>query len=189
MKKLFVSIKLLLAMTLVTGIIYPFIIFAAGRLMFPYKTSGSLIERGGKIIGSELIEQNFDSTIYFHPRPSAVNCNPLPSGGSNLGPTSKQLKNISDSLEAVYVLQNGLDKNIHAPSDALFSSGSGLDPHISLENARLQSERISNARKFDEDKRKRLNELINSMLEKPQFGILGEPVINVLELNVELDKL
>ncbi len=188
MKTIIISVKLLLVMTLITGIIYPLIIFGTGRLLFPFKTSGSLIEENGRYTGSELIGRNYDSS-YFNPRPSAVNYNPLPSGGSNLGPTSRQLKNNIDSLRRAYIMYNGLDSGTVVPPDALFSSGSGLDPHISPENALLQCGRIAATRKFNDDKKNKLVELIHSSVEKPQFGFLGEPVINVVKLNAALDKL
>lgn len=180
---------MLAAMTIVTGIIYPFLILALGSTFFPDKASGSLVKINGNIKGSELIEQNFDSIAYFTPRPSAAGFNPLPSSGSNLGPTSRLLRNNIDSIKESYISFNKLAGDIKIPPDAIFSSGSGLDPHISLENALLQIQRISVARKFNEAKREKLIELTYGILEKPFAGFLGEPVINVLKLNIELDKL
>lgn len=189
MKTLIVSVRFLVLMTVVTGIVYPLVMTGAGNILFPGNVSGSMTEINGKPAGSLLIGQNFDSVIYFKPRPSAVNYNPLPSGGSNLGPTSSLLKIISDSLRASYIEYNKLDRNTEVPPDALYSSGSGLDPHISLENALLQCGRISAARNYDAEMKRKLNELVYKSLENPQFGFLGEPVINVLKLNIELDKL
>lgn len=189
MKTIMISIRLLTAMTIVTGIIYPFLVLVLGSTFFPYKASGSLIEFNGNIRGSELIAQNFDSIAYFTSRPSASNYNPLPSTGSNLGPTSRRLKNNIDSIKKSYTSFNKLVGNIQIPADALFSSGSGLDPHISLENALLQIQRISDARRFNEAKREQLIKLTYDFLETPSAGFLGEPVINVLKLNIELDKL
>jgi len=190
MKKIIItSIKFLLLMTIVTGIIYPFFIFGIAKIFFPVKSNGSLIEVNQIIIGSELIAQKFDSSTYFQSRPSAIDYQPMPSGASNFGPTSRKLKDISDSLRKAYLKKNMLSENTKIPSDAIFSSGSGIDPHISPMNAFLQSGRISNERNYDTNKKKQLTELINRLTEKPQFGFLGEPRINVLKLNLELDKL
>jgi potassium-transporting ATPase KdpC subunit len=189
MKLLFISIKYLLLMTLVTGLLYPLFIFGIAKIFFPNKSQGSLIEFNGNKIGSELIAQKFDSSIYFQPRPSAIDYQPVPSGASNLGPTSQKLKDISDSLRKAFIINNFLPENIFVPGDAIFSSGSGIDPHISPDNALMQIDRIVKARKFDENKRKKLAFLIQNLSENPQFGFLGESRINVLILNMELDKL
>jgi len=189
MKTLIISIKAVLIFTVVTGILYPMFIWGIGKIAFSNKANGSLIEKDGKVIGSELIGQTFDSTIYFHSRPSAINYQPMPSSGSNLGPISQVLKDRVDSLRNAYIEYNGLEKNTVVPSDAIFASGSGIDPHISPENANLQIARISKARGFDEAKKNNLNELVKKSIELPQIGFLGEPRINVLKLNVELDKL
>lgn len=189
MKLIIISIKFLLIMTVLTGIVYPILIFGIGKIAFPEKSSGSFIVVNGKIIGSKLIAQSFDSSIYFQPRPSAIGYQPMPSAASNLGPTSQKLKEISDSLKKAYIKRNLLPDNTNVPPDAIFSSGSGIDPHISPINALLQSERISKERNFDSNKKKQLTELINKLTEKPQFGFLGESRINVLRLNIELDEL
>jgi K+-transporting ATPase ATPase C chain len=190
MKKIIItSIKFLLLMTIVTGIVYPFFIFGIAKIFFPVKSNGSLIEVNQMIIGSELIAQKFDSSIYFQSRPSAIDYQPMPSGASNFGPTSRKLKDISDSLRKAYLKKNMLSENTKIPSDAIFSSGSGIDPHISPENAMLQIDRISKNRGFDDKRKNELKNLIDRLAEKPQFGFLGESRINVLFLNLELDKL
>jgi potassium-transporting ATPase KdpC subunit len=189
MKIIIISIKFLLLMTLLTGIIYPLFIFGIAKITFPEKSSGSFIELKGNIIGSELIAQKFDSSIYFQPRPSAIDYQPMPSGASNYGPTSQKLKNISDSLKKAYIKKNHLPENINIPPDAIFSSGSGIDPHTSPENAIFQVDRIAIERRFDANKKKELKNLIQKLTENPQFGFLGESRINVLVLNLELDKL
>lgn len=189
MKTIIISIKFLLLMTLITGILYPILIYGIAKIGFPNKSGGSFIEKNGEIIGSELIAQKFDSLIYFQPRPSAVNYLPIPSGASNFGPTSKKLKELSDSLKNFYKQKNLLPKNIDVPTDAIFTSGSGVDPHISPDNAFLQFDRVSKIRGFDDKKKKQLRNLINNLIENPQFGFLGVPRINVLILNLELDKL
>jgi K+-transporting ATPase ATPase C chain len=176
-------------MTILTGIIYPVFIFLIAKITFPDKSEGSFLEVNGKIIGSGLIAQKFDSTIYFQPRPSAIDFQPMPSEASNFGPTSKILKNLSDSLRIAFIQKNKLPINTDVPTDAIFSSGSGIDPHISKSNALLQSNRISIARKFDDKKQKLMLELIDKLTENPQYGFLGEQRINVLLLNIELDKL
>ena len=183
------SVKFLLLMTFLTGIIYPVFIFVIAQITFPDKSNGGFIRINGNIIGSKLIAQKFDSSIYFQPRPSAIDYQPIPSGASNFGPTSQKLKDISDSLRKAYIKKNILPENTNVPSDAIFSSGSGIDPHISPENALLQVNRIILERKIDLNKKKQLLDLIDKYTEKPQFGFLGEPRINVLVLNLELDKL
>jgi potassium-transporting ATPase KdpC subunit len=189
MKIIITSIKFLLFMTILTGIIYPLFVFLIGITTFPGKSKGSFVEVNSKIVGSELIAQKFDSSIYFQPRPSAIDYQPMPSGASNLGPTSHNLKTISDSLRQAYKFKNGLPDNTYVPDDAIFSSGSGIDPHISEVNALLQMNRISEVRKFNDSQKKQLAELIDKLTENPQFAFLGEQRINVLLLNIELDKL
>jgi len=189
MKIILISVKFLLIMTLLTGLIYPFMIFGIAKILYPNKSSGSFIKINDRTYGSELISRNFDSLTYFQPRPSAVNNFPLPSGASNFGPSSRKLKVTADSIKKTYIKINMLPENIEVPPDAVFTSGSGIDPHISPENAFLQTDRISKYRNFNAENRKRLKEVIYSNIEYPQFGILGEPVINVLKLNIELDKI
>jgi len=189
MKTFIISIKAIIFFTILTGIIYPLFIFGIGKIFFSSQINGSLITKNSKVIGSELIGQKFDSTIYFHSRPSFVNYEPTPSSGSNLGPTSSVLKHIVDSLRKSYVDYNGLAANADVPPDAIFSSASGIDPHISYENASLQIDRIMKARGFNSDKKNKLTELVKNMIENPKYGFLGEPVINVVKLNIELDKL
>jgi K+-transporting ATPase ATPase C chain len=189
MKLIMKSVKLLLFMTILLGLIYPVFMFIIGKIIFPGKSAGSFIEINGNVIGSELIAQKFDSSIYFQPRPSAIDYQPMPSGASNLGPTSQKLKDMSDSLRKAFILKNNLPANTDVPPDAIFASGSGIDPHISPVNALLQSDRVSKERNFDTNRKKQLADLIKRLTEGPQFGILGEQRINVLLLNIELDKL
>lgn len=189
MKTFIISIKAVLMLTIVTGVMYPLLIFGIGKIAFQSQANGSLINKDGKVIGSELIGQTFDSTIYFHSRPSAVSYQPMPSSGSNLGPISLVLQQRVDSLRKAYIEYNGLPANTNIPSDAIFASGSGIDPHISLENANYQIDRISKARGFDSGKKNKLTELVKKFTEAPQLGFLGEVRINVLKLNIELDKL
>lgn len=189
MKTLIISLKLLVFMTLLLGIVYPMFIYLITQIIFPVKSNGSLVKANEKVIGSELFGQKFESKKYFQSRPSAVDYQPKPSGGSNLAPTSKTLKVRIDSLRQAYIVCNELPENTEVPSDAIFSSGSGIDPHICPQNAMLQINRIVKERCFDSIKQHKLIDLIKKNTEEPQFGIFGEERINVLILNVELDKL
>ena len=190
MKKiLIISLKSLILFTIITGIIYPLLITGVSRLFFPFESEGSLIRADNNIVGSELIAQKFDTSIYFHSRPSAIDYNPMPSGATNFGPTSDTLKRLTELRRKNFAEENGLQSDTNIPEDAIFASGSGVDPDISAENAKLQMNRIVKARNFDQNQTKKLEELINRLTEKPQFGILGETRINVLLLNIELDKI
>ena len=189
MKTLFISLKIFLLFTVLTGVIYPLLVTGIAQLTFPAKANGSLIVKDNKTIGSELIGQQFDSTIYFSSRPSAVAYNPLPSGGSNYGLTNIKLKNQVTERRHQFITFNQLDSLTVIPSEMLFASASGLDPHISPQAALLQVERITKARNFDSSQKQRLLQRINELSEKPTFMVLGEERINVLNLNLELDKL
>lgn len=189
MKTLIVSIKIFLFFTLLTGIIYPLFITGVTQIVFPAKANGSLITRNDKVIGSELIGQQFDSTIYFSSRPSVISYKPIPSGGSNYGPTNIKLKNLVVERKKQFIAFNQLDSLAVIPSEMLFASASGLDPHISPNAALLQVDRVAKARGFDSSHAQQLVNLINRQTENLQFSLLGEPRINVLILNIELDKL
>lgn len=159
------------------------------QFCFPAKANGSLIMKDGKIRGSELIGQKFDSNIYFWPRPSAIDYNPIPSGASNYGPTSDTLKKLVDARRELFANMNSLKDPLSTPKEMAFASGSGLDPHISPEAAFMQVERISLARNFDKSQREKLLKKIKELTAEPQFFLLGEQRINVLVLNLELDKI
>lgn len=184
-----ISLKLLILFTLITGVLYPVLVYGIAEIFFPEKSNGSFLFKNGIKTGSTLISQEFKSEAYFHPRPSAIFFNPVPSGASNYGPLSLRLKERTDSLKRAYILQNNLNDTQRIPNDAVFASGSGCDPHISTENAKLQFERVSAFRNFDKTKKEKLILLIDKLTEAPQFGILGEERINILVLNSELDKL
>jgi K+-transporting ATPase ATPase C chain len=188
-KQLLITIKYFVAITIVTGLIYPLFISAVSMIVFPGKASGSLIEKDGKVLGSELIGQKFESDKYFWSRPSAVDYNPAPSGGSNLGPTSAALKKFYDDKRKNFILKNSVVDTTSIPNEMFFASASGVDPHISPVSAILQVERVSKARNFDQSKKDKLYLLVDSLTEKPQFGFLGNAVVNVLLLNLELDKI
>jgi len=189
MKTLFISLKIFLFFTVLTGVIYPLFVTGIAQLTMPAKANGSLILKNNKIIGSELIGQRFDSVIYFTSRPSAISYNPLPSGGSNFGLTNAKLKHSVDSLKNQFVVFNQLDGNTTIPSEMVFASASGLDPHISQKAALLQVDRIVRARNLSPDSKQRIIQCVKTITEAPQFLLLGEERVNVLVLNLELDKI
>lgn len=170
------AIRIYLVLTLLLGLLYPLLVTGIGQLAFPKTAQGSLIERNGVVIGSEFIAQKFESARYFWARPSAIDYNPLPSGGTNLGPTSKALK------EAATERQGKLGAN--APQGLLFASASGLDPQIDLESALFQISRVAQARNVPADT---LRSTVMAHLESRQAGFLGEERVNVLKLNLALD--
>jgi len=184
-----IALKFLLVMTILTGIIYPLVMTGLAQVAFPSKSNGSLILKDGKVIGSELIGQKFDSSIYFWSRPSSIGYNPIPSGASNYGPTNDTLKKLIDTRREVFAKNNSIDNMMDVPLEMIFASGSGLDPHISPSAAQLQVERIAQARNFDSNQKQKLTETVKNLTEKPQFLILGEERINVLNLNIELDRI
>jgi K+-transporting ATPase ATPase C chain len=184
-----VALKFLLVMIILTGIIYPLLMTGIAQLSFPSKANGSLIKKDGKITGSELIGQKFDSIIYFWSRPSAIGYNPIPSGASNYGPTSDTLKKQVTARRAIFRKMNSIADEITIPKEMIFASGSGLDPHISPEAALLQVARIANARHFDNNQKEKLLLSIKDLTEAPQFLFLGEERINVLMLNLDLNKI
>jgi len=191
MKTILLEIKNSLIATIVFAIVlcglYPLVIYGAAQLFFPDKANGSLIEgKDRKLIGSELLGQIFSGEKYFHPRPSAAGTGyeATNSGGTNLGPTSQKLRDSVKAAIEQYRKENNLAVNLLIPADAVTSSGSGLDPHITPANARLQIARVAKARGMDE---KNLQTLVTRYTEGPQFGILGDPGVNVLKLNLALD--
>ena len=205
LKQIKPAILSVMVMTVVLGFGFPFAITLVARVVFPRQAGGSLIVRQGRIIGSEIIGQGFSGTGYFHPRPSAAGggYDATASGGTNLGPNSDKLINgihqklpdgkdspgnfdgIRD-LAAAYRLENGLPPNAPVPADAVTRSASGLDPHISPANASLQTARVARARGLPPDQVRRL---VDENTEGRQFGILGEPRVNVLGLNLALDQM
>lgn len=186
MKNISIALRLFLWMTVLTGILYPLAVTGAAQWIFPDQANGSLLHRGDQVIGSELISQEFKKNEYFWPRPSAVSYNPLPSGGSNLGPTSKSLLEAMEARKKLWTEAAGLQEPV--PEELLFASASGLDPHISPAAARYQLRRVALARHLSLPKTRDLLALINTMTEPRTFGILGEERVNVLKLNLELDK-
>jgi K+-transporting ATPase ATPase C chain len=174
-------------LTLLTGCVFPLGLFAVGRLLFPNRANGSLLTRNGVVVGSELIGQNFTRPEYFHLRPSAAGAgyDGTLSGGTNLSPShSKLIENVR-LLAEDYRQRNGLPPDAIVPIDAVTSSGSGLDPHISPANAALQVARVARARGITEEAVLRL---VADDTQGPQLGFLGSPRVSVLELNLALDR-
>jgi potassium-transporting ATPase KdpC subunit len=167
--------------------IYPLAVWGVSQALFPKKANGSLIVRDGKVIGSELLSQNFSDLKYFHPRPSSageVGYDGGSSGGSNLGPISQKLIGAVKERTDAYRAENDLPPTIPVPADAVTASASGLDPHISVKNAMLQAKRVSRERAMSEEA---VLSAINSHTQARDLGILGEPRVNVLTLNLSLD--
>lgn len=189
MKTLVIAIKIFLLLTILTGVIYPLLVTGIAKTVFPAKANGSLLIKDNRIIGSELIGQQFDSAIYFTGRPSQTNYSTLPSGGSNLGPSNEKLRELVDERRLQFIRFNQLNSLTEVPAEMLFASASGLDPHISLQSAILQVERVAKAREMNSAQKQQLTNLVNNICEKPHFGFLGEERVNVLLLNSELDKL
>ncbi|MBX3033525.1 MAG: potassium-transporting ATPase subunit KdpC [Bdellovibrionaceae bacterium] len=171
------ALRMMFLMTLLLGGLYPVLMTGAAEAMFPSSASGSLIERDGRVVGSELIAQKFTQEGFFWPRPSAVDFNPLPSGGSNLSPVAKQLRERWSERRALFAGRDDV------PQELLFASASGLDPHLSPAGALFQVPRVARARGVAEE---RLKQLVRDHTEGPQWGFLGESRVNVLKLNLAL---
>ena len=176
-------------MIILTGIIYPLFMTGVAQLTFPAKANGSLLIKDGKIAGSELIGQKFDSSIYFWSRPSAIDYNPIPSAASNFGPTSDKLKKQVAERRILFATKNLITDATVIPKEMIFASASGLDPHISPEAALLQLKRIAISRNLNETQKQKVQQLIKNKTEGPQFSLFGERRINVFELNLALDNI
>jgi K+-transporting ATPase ATPase C chain len=191
MKELFSEIRGAIFATLVLAVVccglYPLVVFGISQTLLRDKANGSLIlDNDGTVRGSKLLAQGFTADKYFHPRPSAAGngYDAAGSSGSNLGPTSQKLNDAIKDRIAAYRKENGLREDETVPADAVTTSGSGLDPHISLRNAELQIPRVAKARAMSQEK---LRELIQQNTDGPDLGLLGDPGVNVLTLNRGLD--
>jgi K+-transporting ATPase ATPase C chain len=177
---------LFIALSLITGLAYPLLTTGIARLVFPHQAAGSLIERDGKAVGSLLIGQGFSDPKYFWSRPSATSpmpYNPLASGGSNLGPLNPALADaVKGRIAALHAADPGNTATV--PADLVYSSASGLDPHISIAAAQYQAGRIARVRNLPVE---RVHQLISEYSENTLLGFLGEPRVNVLALNLALD--
>jgi potassium-transporting ATPase KdpC subunit len=186
LKELWTAVVATVILCLIVSGVYPVVIWGLAQGLFPHQANGSLIERNGQVVGSELLAQGFSGARYFHPRPSAAGTgyDPLSSGGSNLGPTSQKLIDGIKANAAQYRQENGLGAEAVVPADAVTASGSGLDPHISIRNARLQIPRVAKERGLTEDV---VSAQVAKATEHPFLGIGGDPGVNVLKLNIALD--
>ena len=184
-KNLVTAVLMTIATTILFGIIYPFVVTALAQLLFPNQANGQLIRRGDQVIGSRLIGQPFSSARYFHPRPSAAGngYDAANSGGSNLGPTNQKLL---DRVKISVAAAQSDNPNVPVPADLVTASGSGLDPDISPAAAYFQVPRVARARAVSEQ---RLRELVTKCIQSRTIEILGEPRVNVLELNLALDRM
>jgi K+-transporting ATPase ATPase C chain len=178
------AILITFVLTILTGILYPLAVTGIAQTMFHKQANGSLVERDGKVIGSEIIGQNFAKPEYFHPRPSQNSYDAANSGGSNLGPTNPAL---ADRLkkDGEAFRKDNPDYTGPIPADAITASGSGLDPEISPANALAQAGRVAKARGASADS---VQSLVNATVQGRDLGVLGEPRVNVLRLNMALDQ-
>jgi K+-transporting ATPase ATPase C chain len=183
-KNLLISVWFTLATTVLLGIIYPLVVTGLAQMLFPKQANGELITQGGKLVGSHLIGQPFTAPGYFYSRPSAAGAagyDPTASGGSNLGPTNKAL---IDRIDASVKALQPTNPAAPIPADLVTTSGSGLDPHISPAAAEFQVPRVARERGMSEQD---VRALVQKHTEGRQFGLLGEPRVNVLDLNLDLD--
>ena len=187
-RQLFPALRILLMLTIVTGILYPLAVLAIGQGVFAGRADGSLVRRNGHVVGSSLLGQNFVKPRYFHPRPSAAGTDGYDgaaSSASNLGPSNPDLAKAVQDRVAQYKKENGLAADAKVPVDAVTASGSGLDPDISVANARVQVARVAKARGLGADI---VRTLVDGHVNDRQLGVLGEETVNVLNLNLALDR-
>jgi K+-transporting ATPase ATPase C chain len=186
-QQLLPALRATILLTVLTGLIYPGVVTGLCQVLFPDKANGSIVKKDGQIVGSALLGQNFSRAEYFHPRPSAAGANgydPTASGGSNLGPTNQKLYDrVKASAERFRKENPAFTGPI--PSDALTASASGLDPEISAANADAQIARVAEARGT---KKENVERLVSSQTKQRDLGLLGEPRVNVLEVNLALDR-
>jgi len=183
-KNLWISIAMTVVTTVLLGLIYPLVVTGLAQMLFPHKANGQLVVKNGKVIGSKIIGQGFSGPGYFHSRPSAAGngYDAANSGGSNLGPTNQKLLN---RVKTDVAGAQAANPAVSVPIDMVTTSASGLDPHITPANAEFQLSRVAKARAISVEQ---VQAVVSKHTEGRQFGILGEPRINVLELNLDLDR-
>ena len=183
-KNLWISIAMTVVTTVLLGLIYPLVVTGLAQMLFPHKANGQLVVKNGKVIGSKIIGQGFSGPGYFHSRPSAAGNghDAANSGGSNLGPTNQKLLN---RVKTDVAGAQAANPAVSVPIDMVTTSASGLDPHITPANAEFQLSRVAKARAISVEQ---VQAVVSKHTEGRQFGILGEPRINVLELNLDLDR-
>jgi len=188
-RQLLPALVMTLCLTVLVGVVYPLAVSGAAGILFSHKASGSLVAKDGKVVGSSLLGQNFADPKYFWPRPSAAGADGydgLASSASNLGPSNEKLLDAVKERVAAYREANHLPADAAVPVDAVTASGSGLDPAISVANARLQARRVAEARHVDPDA---ILKVVAAHTQTRPWGFLGEDSVNVLELNLALDRL
>jgi K+-transporting ATPase ATPase C chain len=191
-RQLVTGLLMTVAFIVLVGVVYPLAVTGVSQAFMSHRADGSFVEVDGKVVGSSLIGQAFADDKgnplpqYFQPRPSAADYDALASGGTNLGPSNPDLLDAVAQRVKDYRALNGLDPNVAVPVDAVTASASGLDPHISVANARLQAARVAEERNLSVDQ---VRSLIDDHTEQRAWGFLGENAVNVLELNLALDKL
>lgn len=184
MKYIIPALRFKIFMTILLGLVYPLTMTGISQWIFPKQSHGDLVSQGGVIVGSQWLSQKFQNVNYFWSRPSVGDYNPLPSGGSNLGPTSQDLKKIFEERKSKLQAAHP-EQKMDPPQDLLFASASGLDPHISLQAAFYQAQRVAQSRHMSIDQ---VNQLIRKATEGRSLGFLGEPRVHVLSLNLSLDQ-
>jgi potassium-transporting ATPase KdpC subunit len=185
-KEIITALKVFLFFAVLMGIVYPLGITAVAQITMPYQANGSLIVANGRTVGSTLIGQGFDRPEYFHSRPSAVNYDAAGSGASNLAPSSRKLVEEVVLKLKVARAENNIPADTPVPADMVLASASGLDPHISVDNAMLQVVRVAHERNLPED---RVKKLVKASTDYDFFGLWGQAGVNVLKLNLALDTL
>jgi K+-transporting ATPase ATPase C chain len=187
LSQLWPALRINIFLTILLGVAYPLAVTGISQVIFPHQANGSLITRNGQVIGSELIGQNFAKPEYFQPRPSAAGndgYDPTASGGSNYGPTNQKLiDRVKASVDKFH--KENPDYHGPIPADLLTASGSGLDPEISPASAQAQAARVAKARGISADQ---LGQLVAQYSQSPDLGLIGEPRVNVLKLNLALDQ-
>jgi K+-transporting ATPase ATPase C chain len=185
-RQVFPALVVFLVLTVLTVVVYPLVLTGVSQVAFPGRSDGSLIERDGTVVGSRLLGQSFSGARYFHPRPSAAGdgYDGASSSASNLGPTNEDLLTAIEERVAAYRELNRVASEADVPVDAVTASGSGLDPHISSANARLQAPRVAESRGLPLEE---VLDLVDEHTDDRSLGFLGEPGVNVLELNLALD--